>query len=466
MANDRNGLPIAVGTDYVLIGDAIKETGDGRVLINTGRQVVPVEAAKTARVASLGGGGSNDHGALTGLADDDHTQYHTDARGDARYSQLGHTHAQLHDPATVADSSSIDLSITGQQISAAAIFGTTAGTVCQGNDSRLSDARTPTAHGHSGADITSGTVPSARLPDATSGAKGAVIIGTGSSSTVPTMGDHQDTEDLASAGLPIKFTSGGLVPGLAGKQPLDALLTAVAALVTAADKIAYFTGVDTVALTDFTSAARTFCSAADAAAQRSALGLGSAATLNAGVGLGDLPTVATCIAAFAGIAHAHAASDVTSGVFVPARLYTLVATLASNAATAANTTPISLTGLVWTFDANATYLFEWHGRVQPAAATTGCGFQLDVSAAVTEISMQFYHQLASTGTLSGGHSVADDASVGVSSGMPGTSGYPVTGHGMLRTSGSSGTAQLRFRSETTAVITALAGMTLLVRKVA
>ena len=32
-----------------------------------------------------GGGGVTDHGALTGLADDDHTQYHTDARGDARY---------------------------------------------------------------------------------------------------------------------------------------------------------------------------------------------------------------------------------------------------------------------------------------------------------------------------------------------------------------------------------------------
>lgn len=30
-----------------------------------------------------------DHGNLTGLADDDHTQYHTDARGDARYDAIG-----------------------------------------------------------------------------------------------------------------------------------------------------------------------------------------------------------------------------------------------------------------------------------------------------------------------------------------------------------------------------------------
>lgn len=62
----------------------------------------------------------------------------------------GHTstfdHTKLHDAVTVADSTSIDLTLTGQQISAAAIFGTTAGTVCQGNDSRLSDARTPASH--------------------------------------------------------------------------------------------------------------------------------------------------------------------------------------------------------------------------------------------------------------------------------------------------------------------------------
>ena len=33
-------------------------------------------------------------------------------------------------------------------------FGTTSGTVCQGNDSRLSDERTPTAHTHSIANVT------------------------------------------------------------------------------------------------------------------------------------------------------------------------------------------------------------------------------------------------------------------------------------------------------------------------
>ena len=35
-------------------------------------------------------GGVTDHGALNGLGDDDHLQYHTDARGDARYAPVGH----------------------------------------------------------------------------------------------------------------------------------------------------------------------------------------------------------------------------------------------------------------------------------------------------------------------------------------------------------------------------------------
>lgn len=143
-----------------------------------------------------------------------------------------------------------------------------------------------------------------------------------------------------------------------------------------------------------------------------------------------------------------------------------VYTLASDQATGANTTPVTLTGLVFTYAANSKYRIWFMGRVSPAAATTGCGFQFDLSSAVTSINVMFYHQLANTGTLSGGHSIADDASVGVSSGLPGTSTYPVTGSGLLITTSNTGTAQLRFRSETTAVITAKAGLTMVVEKIA
>lgn len=42
---------------------------------------------------STGPGGTSDHGALEGLLDDDHPQYLTQARGDARYSVITHAHA-------------------------------------------------------------------------------------------------------------------------------------------------------------------------------------------------------------------------------------------------------------------------------------------------------------------------------------------------------------------------------------
>jgi hypothetical protein len=57
------------------------------------------------------------------------------------------------------------------------------------------------------------------------------------------------------------------------KQPKDATLTALAALVTAADRLVYATGVDAFALTTFTAYARTLLDDADAATARSTLGL-------------------------------------------------------------------------------------------------------------------------------------------------------------------------------------------------
>jgi len=54
-------------------------------------------------------------------------------------------------------------------------------------------------------------------------------------------------------------------------------ITALAALVGAADKIAYFTAADAMASADFTAQARTFVAAKTVAAQRTVLGLGSAA---------------------------------------------------------------------------------------------------------------------------------------------------------------------------------------------
>jgi hypothetical protein len=141
--------------------------------------------------------------------------------------------------------------------------------------------------------------------------------------------------------------------------------------------------------------------------------------------------------------------------------------LAADKPTAANVTPITL-GLSFDYIADSKYVIDIYGLVAPTAATTGCGFLIDVSSAVTYVGTHVTHQLAAAGTLSGASSVGDAASTlsGVSSGMPATATYPVLGGGILITGANTGTATFFFRSETTAVTTCKAGTMILVTKVA
>lgn len=81
---------------------------------------------------------------------------------------------KAHDAVTVSDTSSVNLTLTGQAISADVIFGTTATTATAGNDARLSNSRTPTAHANT--HITSG---SDAIPSFTSTASGLVPLSGG-----------------------------------------------------------------------------------------------------------------------------------------------------------------------------------------------------------------------------------------------------------------------------------------------
>lgn len=73
------------------------------------------------------------------------------------------------------------------------------------------------------------------------------------------------------------------------KQDADATLAALAGLVTAADKLAYFTDVDKLATTSLTAFARTLLAGAAAADMRTTLGLGSAALKTIGLAAGNVP---------------------------------------------------------------------------------------------------------------------------------------------------------------------------------
>jgi hypothetical protein len=101
-----------------------------------------------------------------------------------------------------------------------------------------------------------------------------------------------------------------------GSQPLDALLTALAALVTSADKFPYFTGVDTVALADLSAAMRTFLTTPSSA------NLAALVTDETGSGLlvfATSPTLTTpTIADFTNAQHDHLDADDGGTLTIPA----------------------------------------------------------------------------------------------------------------------------------------------------
>lgn len=161
-----------------------------------------------------GGGGVTDHGALTGLADDDHLQYHTDGRADARYvrhdgatalSAGAQTQARANIGAEASGTAAsavaaheaaadphpgyvLNTELAGHEADTTGVHGIAdTSALVLNSDIRLSDARTPTAHAHAASDITSGTLPLARGgTGATDAAGGRINLGLGTAAIANT----------------------------------------------------------------------------------------------------------------------------------------------------------------------------------------------------------------------------------------------------------------------------------------
>lgn len=106
----------------------------------------------------------------------------------------------------------------------------------------------------------SGAVTSSGLTQATSRMLGRTTAGSGA------------IEEI-SVGTGLTLSAGSLSVTASTYQPLDSELSALAGLVSAADRLPYFTGSGTAALATFTTAGRNLIDDADTAAQRATLGL-------------------------------------------------------------------------------------------------------------------------------------------------------------------------------------------------
>lgn len=157
-----------------------------------------------------GGGGVTDHGALTGLADDDHTQYHNDARGDARYNEILVSGVNIR---TINSSSILG---SGDIVVGSTAWGDVTGTLSDQTD--LNSALTGKAdssHTHPQSDITNLTTDLGNKVTA----NGAITGATKAKITYDAKGLVTSGADLVEADIPTlsqsKITN--LTTDLAGK---------------------------------------------------------------------------------------------------------------------------------------------------------------------------------------------------------------------------------------------------------
>lgn len=159
--------------------------------------------------------------------------------------------------------------------------------------------------------------------------------------------------------------------------------------------------------------------------------------------------------------------DVFAGIYsIPTvRTYVVANDIASSAGN--STASVAITGLSFAYVSNAKYMLDGCFLVKTSVAACGIKLKLDSSGTVTKIALDYDHQLANTGTRTGGQCIADNTFAGYSSGLPALNTViPCTVRGLLVTgTGQAGTVTVRMAPEIAGKVTMMANSMLVVTRV-
>jgi hypothetical protein len=152
----------------LLAGEMILETDTGRIKFGDG-----TSSWNSLPYAILPNSGVSISGALLSSSSGNFTSLSV---GGIAVSVSGHTHCNITNAGAIGSTANLPLITTTAGVITAGSFGSSANTFCVGNDSRLSDSRTPLSHTHGNITNAGAIGSTANLPLITTTA-GAITVG-------------------------------------------------------------------------------------------------------------------------------------------------------------------------------------------------------------------------------------------------------------------------------------------------